>query len=190
LPADLHPARAGFSSRLQRRFIRAADRAGMKHPLLAALLATPLLVSADPLDDAEVRLPYSEIRRLLDERKEPAPPEDLPPSLASARFTIRRDGARIAIDAAFRTIRFSGQPALVPLIGGTLALERSEPAELGLLVKDGQICHAAAEPGSASFTARFLADAPEVALTLPPCPSLILESDEAGLCGPATARSR
>jgi hypothetical protein len=153
----------------------------MKHPLLAALLATPLLVTADPLDDAEVRLPYSEIRRLLDERKEPVPPAVLPPSLASARLTIRRDGARLAIDAAFRTIRFSDRPTLVPLIGGAVGLERSEPAELGLLVKDGQICHAAAEPGSTSFTARFLADAPEVGLTLPPCPSLILETDEPGM---------
>jgi hypothetical protein len=153
----------------------------MTHPLIAALLATPLLVTADPLAEAEVRLPYSEIRRLLDERKEPAPSAVLPPSLASARFMVSREGGRLVIDAAFRTLRFSDQPALVPLIGGAVGLERSEPAELGLLVKDGRICHAAAEAGSTSFTARFLADAAEVELILPPCPSLILETGEQGL---------
>ena len=66
---DLHEASACFSSTLQRRFTPALDFMAMKHPLLAALLATPFLAAADPLEDAEVRLPYSEIRRLLDERK-------------------------------------------------------------------------------------------------------------------------
>jgi hypothetical protein len=61
-----------------------------------------------------------------------------------------------------------------------VALERSEPAELGLLVKDGQICHASAEPGSSTFTARFLGGADEVELTLPASPSLILETAEPG----------
>ncbi len=152
----------------------------MKHPLLAALLSTPFLAAADPLEDAEVRLPYSEIRRLLEERKEPAPAEVLPSSLASARFKVSREGGRLVIDAAFRTMRFSDRPTLVPLLGGAVALERSEPAELGLLVKDGRICHASAEPGSSAFNARFLSGADEVELTLPASPSLILETDEPG----------
>ena len=177
---DLHEASACFSSALQRRFIPALDFMAMKHLLLAAFLATPLLVAADPLEDAEVRLPYSEIRRLLDERKEPAPAEVLPSSLASARFKVSREGGRIVIDAAFRTVRFSDRPTLVPLLGGAVALERSEPADLGLLVKDGQICHASAEPGSSAFTARFLGGADEVELTLPTSPSLILETAEPG----------
>jgi hypothetical protein len=177
---DLHEVNACFSSSLQRRFIPAFDLAAMKHPLLAALLATPFLAAADPLEDAEVRLPYSEIRRLLDERKEPAPAEVLPSSLASARFKVSREGGRIVIAAAFRTVRFSDRPTLVPLLGGTVALERSEPAELGLLVEDGQICHASAEPGSSAFTARFLGAAEEVELTLPASPSLIFETAEPG----------
>ena len=152
----------------------------MKHLLLTAFLAAPFLAAADPLDEAEVRLPYSEIRRLLDERKEPAPAEVLPSSLASARLKVGREGGRIVIDAAFRTVRFSDRPTLVPLLGGPVALERSEPADLGLLVKDGQICHASAEPGSSTFTARFLGGADEVGLTLPASPSLILETAEPG----------
>lgn len=152
----------------------------MKHPLIAAFLAAPLLAAADPLDEAEVRLPYPEIRRLLDERKAPVPVEEISPFLAAARFKVSRKGGRIVIDAAFRTVRFSDRPTLVPLLGGAVALERSEPAELGLLVKDGLICHASAEPGSSAFTARFLGGRDEVELTLAASPSLILETAEPG----------
>jgi hypothetical protein len=155
----------------------------MKLLLTAAFLVAPLIVSAEPLDDAEVRLPYSELRRLLDERKSAPRPDapSLPPSLASARLKISREGERIVIDAAFRTVRFSNEPSLVPLISGPVGVERSEPADVSLLMQDGQICHAATGPGSIPFAVRFLADAAEVPLTLPACPSLILETESTGL---------
>jgi len=153
----------------------------MKLTLIAAFAITPLLSLAEPLDDAEVRLPYSELRRLLEERTPPQKvpePVVLPPSLASARLKISRERERLIIDASFRTVRFSDKPAMIPLIGGELGLEHSEPAELSLLMSEGQICHAAAEAGSTTFSARFLADAEALSLTLPPCPSLILEAAE------------
>lgn len=155
----------------------------MKRTLPAVLSLIPLLSSAEPLENAEVRLPYSELLRLLDERKveeKPAEPVPLPPALASARLKIGRDGGRLVLDAAFRTVRFSEKAALVPLIGGELAIERSEPADLNLLMSEGKICHATSEAGSTAFTVRLLADADSATLDLPPCPSLILEAAEGG----------
>ncbi|MCW1924900.1 hypothetical protein OKA05_20220 [Luteolibacter arcticus] len=153
----------------------------MKHLLIAACLVAPLVVSAEPLDNAEVRLPYAELLRLLEARQaapSPTPPAMLP-ALAAARLKVSPAGDRVAIDASFRVTRFSDGMSLVPLIGGPVGLERSEPAELTLVVQGGQICHAASHFGNAAFSARFIADASDVPLVLPSCPSLILEAEGA-----------
>lgn len=151
----------------------------MKRMLIAACLAAPLVVAAEPLDDAEVRLPYAELRRLLEERQaDPPEAEMLPPALVSARFKVGESGGRVVIDAAFRTTRFDDRLSVVPLIGGPVGLERSEPADIALVVRDGQICHVAKVPGNAGFTARLLADVSGAPLIVPPCPSAILETAE------------
>ena len=150
----------------------------MKRLLLAAVLL-PCLSTAEPLEDAEVRLPYSELKKLLEQRQ--APDANLPASLSAARLKIRLEGDRVIIDATFRTLSFSDKPVLIPLIGGAVSLESTEPQDIDLLVRDGEICHAAMEIGASRFTARFLGEGPELELMLPPCPSLILETEEAGL---------
>ncbi|WP_193212291.1 hypothetical protein [Luteolibacter marinus] len=154
----------------------------MKRLLMAAVFLSPCSAPADPLGDAEVRLPYLELRRLLDEGKDVSPAaETLPPALGAARMKVLRAGGQIAVEATFRTLSFTDAQVLVPLVGGTVSLDADEAMEVKLLVRDGRICHAAEAKGTSTFTVRLLGDGPELTLDLPPCPSLLVETDETGL---------
>lgn len=154
-----------------------AQRLGMKHFLFIAALAALSSAAAQSIENAEVRLPYAELRRLLDERSSPDRPEAPPPALMSSRLRVSSENGRTIIDATFRTTRFAGGWSWVPLIGGPVGLESAEPADLSLVVRGGQICHAAAEAGQTSFSARFIADTSGAPLVLPPSASIVLEAE-------------
>lgn len=152
----------------------------MKRFLTAAVLLSPCMTTAEPLDDAEVRIPYAELRRLLEAKDPQNHPEIPPPSLASARFKISRSRDGILLDATFRTLRFAKHLESVELIGGNISLESIDPAETTLMVRDGMICHASAQAGSSTFTVRFQSSGPDLKLILPSSPSIRFETSESG----------
>lgn len=149
----------------------------MKQLLPLILAAT---VSAEPptLKEAEVRLSFAELSPLLDAARAKPAPAALPASLAAVRLRLSWDGDRPLIDASFRTLGFSTEPALVPLIGGPLAIESRTPPETALLVRDGMICHAVTAPGATDFQTRILLSEAEPTLRVPACPTVLLEVAE------------
>ena len=157
-------------------------------PTIHATIAGALAVLTVPLcgqqlDQAEVRIPYSELKRLLD-RAAPAvvteTPEPPQPALLSARLRLSIEDGQPVIDATFRTLSFGDQVTRIPLIGGDVTLESQGEESDVLLVENEQLCLASKKAGARTLRLRLL---PLVAresfsITLPPCPSAIFETGE------------
>ena len=151
--------------------------------LAGALAALTVPLAGQQLDHAEVRIPYSELKRLLDlaaPAAVPEAPEPPEPALLSARLRLSIENDQPVIDATFRTLAFGDQMAVVPLIGGEVALESQSSENDVLLVENEQLCLANDKAGARTLRLRLL---PLVAqegfsITLPPCPSVIFETGE------------
>ena len=145
-----------------------------------------LAAAAEPaLDEAEVRLPYAELRRLIERADGAGGGEAAPEAeLLSARFRLGGDAGGPVVDAGFRVVRWAAGPVPVPvpLVGGAVALERHEPADAALVVRDGMICHGGAALGTATVDARLVVAAAgdEFELVVPPCASAVVEVGGAG----------
>jgi hypothetical protein len=147
--------------------------------LAGALAALTVPLAGQQLDHAEVRIPYSEHRRLLDAAK-PGIPEPPEPALLSARLRLSIENGQPVIDATFRTLSFGDQVTRIPLIGGDVTLESQGEESDVLLVEKEQLCLASEKAGARTLRLRLL---PLVAgdgfsITLPPCPSAIFETGE------------
>lgn len=146
-------------------------------PLVVAVTATASEPAAPELDDAEVRLPYHELQRLIEAGRDPKPVETrIPAVLGACHLQLSVTQEVTTIDAGFRTSRFDDRPSTVPLIGGDLALESIEPATTHLLLQNGMMCEAADRAGSSELEARFrvVASGEEFRIELPVCPSIRL----------------
>lgn len=142
-----------------------------------ALLDTPL-PAEETLDQAEVRLPYGELRRLIEaSAATPEPQPSLPASLLSSRLTLRLDDGAPVMEGAFETMRFDDAPSRIPLIGGEVSVVQSESAAMGLVVHDGFVCEIGAKSGRSTTTATFRISTTgrEFTLKLPPCPGTVLD---------------
>ena len=147
--------------------------------LLAA--ATALAAAEPALDQAEVRIPYGELRRLIEAGRDHDPgPARLDPALLSARISLSLDGSVPVIDTRFRTVRFNDGFSLVPLLGGAVTLDQHDPADARLVVRGKMLCHVGDTAGTSEITARLLATETggSFQLELPPCPATILETGE------------
>lgn len=149
---------------------------------VATLLAAVLIIkgaSAQSLEQAEVRLSYGELRKLIDaSSKQEQEPLTIPASLASNRIKLSIDSGNPAIDVEFRTLRFAQEMALVPLIGGDISLERHQPEQEALIIHAGMLCHAGDSAGSTPLQARFrvTTGVESFILKLPPCPATLLDT--------------
>lgn len=152
------------------------------HAILAsALAALTVPLAGQQLDQAEVRIPYSELKRLLDRAtpaavtEKPEPPE---PALLSARLRFSIEDGQPVIDATFRTLAFGDKVALVPLIGGDVTLESQSGENDVLLVENEQLCLASEKAGARTLQLRLLplVTGDGFSITLPPCPSAIFET--------------
>lgn len=140
-------------------------------------------LAAQSLDDAEVRLPYRELKQLLansganPNNQKPVTP---PPALLACRLRFGVDRDQPFLEATCRVASFGDGPALIPLLGGDFALEQSEPAEVIIVSRDDSLCLAASTAGTQAVTLRLLpsAAAKGFNLTLPACPSLLFETAE------------
>lgn len=152
---------------------------------LAILLtaAVPWL-HAQPAPDGEVRLPLSELRRLLAEHKpepvaEKPPTPAPPPVLLSARLVISRNDARPQIDARFRVMSFDEKPAATPLFQGNLSLLDNDPQNPVLIRENDHTCLVTDRKGLHEINLRLIPTSREAhTLRIPECASRILE------CGP------
>lgn len=126
-----------------------------------ALLLVPLLASATPedtpgLDGAEVKIPYSELKRLL--AKEPLRVEakEPPPVLLSAKYTLIDADDGPLLEAEFQVAAFGGAQAAVPLVKSGVGMEVVEPADANVIVRDGEIQLLSDKPGRQRIKARLL----------------------------------
>lgn len=132
------------------------------------------------LEDAEVRLPYRELRELID-RAAPAPesaPHTPEPALLAARLKISLDQGRPVVEASLRVASFDHRIALVPLVSGGVTLDRQQPDDARILLEEGALCLAVDQPGSQSLVLRLLADPGKDGFTLklPPCAAAVIEA--------------
>ncbi|WAC20717.1 hypothetical protein OVA24_04895 [Luteolibacter sp. SL250] len=126
-----------------------------------ALLLVPVLASAAPeegagLDGAEVKIPYSELKRLL--AKEPSQVEAAqpPPVLLSAKFTLVDAEGGPQMEAEFQVAAFGEKQVGLPLMKAGLGVEVLEPADANVIVRDGDIQLLLDKPGRQSVRARLL----------------------------------
>jgi hypothetical protein len=143
-------------------------------------LCAMLPLSAQSLDDAEVRLPYGELKQLLSAANVPAEKKPDVPSLAllSSRLRLGVADGMPVIELASRAAAFGEGMAFIPLIGGEVSLEKSEPEDAIIVSREKALCLVLDQTGNRSVDLRLLASAsPDgFTLTLPPCPSMIVET--------------
>jgi hypothetical protein len=155
------------------------------------LTASATWLHAQPAPDGEVRLPLSELRRLLAEHKpEPAadkPPSSVPPPvLLSARLVISRESDQPQIEARFRVMSFDEQHAVTPLFQGNLSLLENDPQEPVLIRENNHTCLVTERKGLHEIALRLIPTTQDAyTLRIPECASRILEcgkfSDKEGI---------
>lgn len=146
----------------------------------AAFLAVPTFIHAQGLDNAEVRIPYGELKQLLARAEPAAKPATPKPALLSARLRLSIENNRPVIDATFRTTSFNNEVALIPLVAGDLSLEKQDPGDAAVVVDGHSFCLAVNQAGTRTIQLRLLPIISKngFSLTLPPCPSGILETGD------------
>ena len=153
---------------------------GMTKPTILlgiSVLTSIQVLRSQTLDEAEVRLPYGELKQLLS-RAEPKPKTTTPkPALLSARIRLSVENDRPVIDATFRVTSFSSEPSFIPLIAGEVTLEKQEPQDVAIVSDADSLCLASDRSGIQTLQLRLLPIPTQngFSLSLPPCPSAILE---------------
>jgi len=148
--------------------------------IAGALIALTSHLPGQQLDDAEVRIPYRELKQLLSRAESPPAPEAPEPALLSARLRLSVENRQPVIDASFRIMAFSDRHAQVPLIAGDVALESYGPGEALVVVSGKSLCLVSDVPGIRTLELRLLPLITDhgFSVSLPPCPSVIFETGE------------
>jgi hypothetical protein len=151
--------------------------------LLVIPFLTTLLVAATPgLDEAEVKLPYGELKNILAEAARAGQAREPLAALLSARLRVSSSEGKPVVDATFAVASFGSGLAMVPLIGGALTIESRKPADSRVMIHGAMLCQALDSPGNKVLEARLLpaAGADGMELVVPACPSAILETGSLG----------
>jgi len=151
------------------------------HPVIvAAFIALTIHTHAQGLDDAEVRIPYGELKQLL-ARAEPASKPGTPkPALLSARLRLSMEGKRPVINAIFRSAGFSDEVAFIPLIAGDVSLDQQTPEDAVVVAEGDTLCLASDKTGTRTLQLRLLPILGKngFSISIPPCPSVIFETGD------------
>lgn len=151
------------------------------HPILGSAFAALILHShAQGLDNAEVRIPYGELKKLLARAEPAARPEVPKPALLSARLRISIEDKQPVINASFRTACFGDGVVFIPLIAGDVSLESQPPEDAVVVADRNTLCLAGDKNGIRTLQLRLLPvpGEKEFSITIPPCPSVIIETGE------------
>jgi len=125
----------------------------MKILILSAVLVHGVACAAEGLPGAQVTLPYSEFRSLIEERKKISAPE--PPvafAVLSARYHLVPGPSSAEASVSFEVQSFGGQARLVPLIGDSVTVRKIEPGGVTVVRKDGFYNLLMAEAGRQTVT--------------------------------------
>lgn len=149
--------------------------------MISACLANPAW-AGPALDQAEVRVPYGELKTLVEgaarQSREPGPRS----ALSGARFRLSVSGGKPVLNAVFRTLSFSDELTLVPLVGGDVSIVDLKPETAGVLIHEGMLCHALAGQGQgvleSNLACSFSTDG--MNLVMPECPAAVFETGDLG----------
>jgi hypothetical protein len=146
---------------------------------LAALTCTGNLRSQS-LDDAEVRLPYAELKKLLTPPAPSKAPDAPKPALLSARLQLSITEGNPVLNATFRAASFQENAALIPLLSGDVSLASQDPQDALVVIDQNSFCLSPRQAGVHTLHLRLLPvlQAGSFSLKLPACPSLIIESGD------------
>lgn len=155
------------------------------HKLLACSALAPCLAFAGPgLDQAEVKLPYGELKSLITAANRPPPEIKADPisALLAMRFRLSLAGKTPVLDSTFRTSTFSDGLALVPLVGGDVTIENQKPPDARILISEEKLCQALEKAGTQVLEMRLLPsfDKDGANLVIPACPASIFETGDLG----------
>ncbi|WP_265595379.1 hypothetical protein, partial [Verrucomicrobium sp. BvORR106] len=111
------------------------------------------------LDKAEVRIPYSELKKLWDEAhaaKTPVPPEPLPEGLLlAALFRADLSSGKVGVEAEFKVESFAGKWERIPLMGAGLTVASVDPPDTRLTVVEDNLLFVAPQTGPATIKVKF-----------------------------------
>ena len=153
------------------------------HKLLVIFSFYPgLLVAGPGLDQAEVRLPYGELKSLLTQVTRPAEKPEPDPALLSARFKLSIVAGKLVVDATFRTATFADGLAKIPLVGGNVMVESQKPADARVVIQDKMLCQVLEKAGAQVLDLRLMPTfgTDGANLTIPACPATIFETSDLG----------
>ena len=150
--------------------------------LVLAVLSSRLVLAGPGLDEAEVKLPYGELKSLIAGAVRPVATVDPGGALLAARFRLTRVADQPVLDATFRTATFADGLAKIPLVGGGVIVESQKPAEARVVVQDKSLCQVLEKAGAQTLELRLLAalSGEGLALLLPPCPAPVFETGDLG----------
>lgn len=138
--------------------------------IIAALLSSTLAGGAasaedtarvsTALDNAEVRIPYAELRRLWEAAhvERPPAPQEPPPAgkLLAAQYRLELSSGKARLEAEFRAESFTGKWEHLPVMGAGLAVASVDPPDARLIVDADNLCLLAKESGPISVKVRFV----------------------------------
>jgi len=146
-------------------------------------MLVPSLAWAGPgLDQAEVKIPYGELKTLITDAAQPVASLEPLSALLSARFRLATVDGKPVIDATFRTATFSDGLAMIPLVGGAVTVESQTPLDARILIQGKMLCQAQEKAGTQVLETRLLPafGSDGASLVLPPCPAAVFETGELG----------
>jgi hypothetical protein len=153
------------------------------HQLLVITAVAPTLAFAGPgLDQAEVRMPYGELKSLITGATRPAPARGPDSALLGARFRLSMVAGAPVVDATFRTAAFTDERVMIPLVGGNVTVESQQPEDARILIHEKMLCQAQDKAGTQTLVLRLLPvfGADGASLSVPACPAAIFETGDLG----------
>lgn len=153
------------------------------HTLLAvSAFVSNFALAGAGLDQAEVKIPYGELRTLLAEANRPVANREPLAAVLSARFRLVMADGKPVIDATFRAATFSDGLAMIPLVGGDVTVESQKPLDARILIHGEMLCQAQEKAGVQVLEMRLMPTfgSDRASLVVPPCPAAVLETGELG----------
>lgn len=144
------------------------------------LLKISSALHGQSLDQAEVRLPYGELKQILTRAETAAKPVVPKPALLSARLRLSLENGRPVIDGTFRTTSFNNDTVLIPLVGGDVSIGKQDPQDAAVTIDGNSLCLVVDHPGVSTIQLRLLpiSDANGFSIVLPACPSAVFETGD------------
>ena len=133
---------------------------------IAALAFAALAFAAEPaavpdLSEARVTLPYGELKALWQAaQREPAPEKRKPPveaTLLAARYQLALKGDQAIGVVDYETQSFTDEWTVIPLLGAQTQIDEVEPAEVQLIVREGQYALVTNHAGKQKLRIKFAA---------------------------------